>query len=774
MNRIESSRIMLILRYFDFLSNFRGKFFTKISFSFLVLFLLVFSNVFSQTSTIQGIITDASNGQTIQGANVLLLNFDNRQIKGAVTDRSGLYRLQNISPGEYKIRISYVGYITSLDTLEIKKEETITYSASLSVDNAMLDELIVSVKSEAANISGGHQRVSAVDLTRVVTPAGSGDIANYLQALPGVVSSGDRGGQLFVRGGTPSENLVLIDGLMIYQPFHIVGFFSVFPENLLANADFYAGGFSSKYSGRTSSVLDVQMRDGNINKTVGKGSISPFLAEIQAEGPLGDGKNASWIASVRSSQIERTSEALFGNTQPLHFESQFLKLTQFSDDGTRCSAMAMRTYDRGKLDFDMGNSFSWSNFVLGGKCTHLPKDSDIYVDFSAGLSHLSNTMGGSTETNLSSGLTRLSLNLDMNQSAGKLKLNYGVKSHMKWINYNIEELFQIPSSETNILMGLGGYAVSYIPIGNNLTIRPGVSLSFYANTYSPTIEPRFQLSWQPYGSNNHELNASIGIYRQTIAGISDLRDVGSAFIAWLPTPNDERMEAIHSLIGWKQNLGNGLQFSAEGYHKKLNNIPVSVWSTIAEFTTEIDYADGDIWGADVRVEFENRRFYTFLGYGYSWTEYQSAQENFNVWFGSPVQSYHPSHDRRHQLNSMISVYLGKYTAGIRWQFGTGLPFTRQMGYDGLLPFDRGLPNVRTDYGTPRVILDKPFQGRTPDYHRLDVSIEREFDLRVGSLFIQAGAINTYGRVNLFYYDVFTQRRINQLPFAPYASIKMEI
>ncbi len=749
--------------------------FLKISIiSFVVLFLIFTAGASAQSVTIRGIITDASDGQAIDGANVILLDRENKQIKGAVTDRNGFYRLQYISPGEFRIRVSYVGYNTKIDTLRFESDEnTFTYSTALSIDNTQLDELVVSVESEAAQISGGHQRVAAVDLNRVVTPAGSGDMASYLQALPGVVSAGDRGGQLFVRGGTPSENMVLIDGLLIYQPFHIVGFFSAFPENLLANADFYAGGFSPKYSGRISSVLDVQMRDGDLNNTVGSASISPFLTEIQMEGPLGDGK-ASWIASVRSSQIERTSETILGEKQPLRFESQFLKLTQFSDDGTRCSAMAMRTYDRGRLDFDMGNSFSWTNFVIGGKCTHLAQDPDIFVDFNVGLSHLSNELGGSTETNLKSGLSKFSIDLDMNQDVGDVELNYGLNSHMKWINYEIEELFQIPANETDILLGMGAYAETTIPIGNRINIRPGASFSFYANTYSPSIEPRFRFIWKPFGRENHEFNASVGIYRQTIAGISDLRDAGSAFIAWLPTPNNKRMEAVHGLIGWQQQLGNGLQFSVEGYYKKLRNIPVSVWSTIAEFTTEIDFADGDIYGADVRLEYSHSRLYAFLGYGYSLTEYQSAQENFNVWFGSPVQSYNPGHDRRHQINSMASVYFGKYTLGVRWQMGTGLPFTRQMGYDGLLPFGEGLPNIRTDYGTPRVILDKPFEGRTPAYHRLDVSIEREFKLSFSSLFLQAGVINTYNRVNLFYYDVFTQRRIDQLPFAPYASLKMEL
>src|SRR5690606_35192440 len=116
---------------------------------------------------------------------------------------------------------------------------------------------------------------------------GSGDLATYLQTLPGVVTTGDRGGQLFVRGGTPAENLALVDGIPIYQPFHILGFFSVFPEDLVSSVDFYAGGFGARYSGRTSSVLDVQMRDGNPNKLSGAGSISPFLAEVLAEGPAG-------------------------------------------------------------------------------------------------------------------------------------------------------------------------------------------------------------------------------------------------------------------------------------------------------------------------------------------------------------------------------------------------------------------------------------------------------------------------------------------------------
>jgi len=728
----------------------------------------------SQNIALSGIITDASDGRPVPGANIILLDESGEQVRGSVTDNDGVFRIRNITRGEYQVRVSYVGYATLLETVLLDGSETsVAFSRSIEIDSGTLGEVVVSVPSQSGRVVGGHQRVSAADLTRAVTPAAGGDMATYLQVLPGVVAAGDRGGQLFVRGGTPSENMALIDGLLIYQPFHIVGFFSAFPENLLANADFYAGGFSPRYNGRISSVLDVQMRDGNFQETKASASLSPFLAEIQMEGPISEG-SASWLGSVRSSQIERTSELLLGEQQPLRFESQFLKFSQLSDDGTRCSAMAMRTYDRGKLDFEMGNSFKWTNFVIGGKCTHLAQDPDIYIDLNVGLSHLSNSLGGSQETNLSSGLTKFSSELDMTQDVGNIRMNYGVYSHMKWISYDIEEIFQIPEAESEILLGVGGYAEATIPLGDRVKIRPGSAFSFYTSIYSPSIEPRVRFSWQPFGSDRHELNASVGVYRQAIAGITDLRDAGSAFIAWLPTPNEQRMEAIHTLVGWQQQFRNGLQISAEAYHKNLRNLPVTVWSTIAEFTTDIAFANGDVYGLDLRLEYGSRRFYGFLGYGLSWTEYTSAQDNFTEWFGTSVQSYHPAHDRRHQVNSMVSLDVGNFTFGLNWQMGTGLPYTRQMGFDGILPFDDGLPNIRTRYGTPRVILDRPFEGRTPAYHRLDVSVEREFNLSFATLDLQIGAINTYGRKNLFYYDVFTQRRIDQLPLAPYASVKMEL
>jgi hypothetical protein len=264
----------------------------------------------------------------------------------------------------------------------------------------------------------------------------------------------------------------------------------------------------------------------------------------------------------------------------------------------------------------------------------------------------------------------------------------------------------------------------------------------------------------------------VGLYRQYVVGISDMRDVSSVFVAWMPAPDGVPLEAFQGTLGWQQALGGGLRWSVDGYHKRMTGVPVTVWSAVAQFTTQLDRADATVSGADVRLDYSSPRFRGFLGYGYNWTIYQLARQEFTTWFGEPVLRYHPPHDRRHQLNAALSLHLGGFTASARWQFGSGLPFTRPIGFDEALDFTRELYDVTASLGTTRMLLDKPFTGRLPLVHRLDVSLDRTFGVSFGEIAVQAGVINAYDRRNLFYYDLFTGRRLDQLPLAPYASVTL--
>lgn len=726
----------------------------------------------AQTVSLQGIVTDERSGQVLEGANILLIS-DEEPVRGAATDRNGFYQLAAIPAGEYLVRITYVGYRIYEEVLQLGDIERVTLSVTLTPDEALLEEVVIAPDGGASRREAGRQRISRADMRRVPAPAAGGDLASYLQAMPGVVATGDRGGQLYIRGGTPSQNAILMDGAVIYQPFHMIGFFSAFPEELVSGTDFYAGGFGPRYSDRISSVMDIRMRDGDRNRFQGSASLSPFVAEVVTEGPIARERSA-WIASMRHSMIEQSGDWLLGREQPIHFESQYLRVSQVAAGDSRCSALAMRTYDRGRLDPELDDTFSWTNFVLSGRCQLLPEGSGMFIELNSGVSHMGNRMRTTDISELTSDITRVNLDATLTQFLGNVQLDYGMATHMKFMNYELSDLFELPRERVNILFGVGVHFQARIPLGDRAWIEPGSALALYPGEFDPSLEPRLRFSWQPFGRETEELSAAAGIYRQALTGITDMRDAGAAFIAWLPAPvGGSQMEAVHALLGWRQQLGGGFQFSVEGYRKWLRNQPVTTWSTLAQFNTNLALADGTVYGGDIRLEYNSRRFYGMIGYGYSRTEYESSQEHFGTWFGEPVQRYHPVHDQRHQIQALSSLDLGPFTFNARWQLGTGFPFTRPMGFDEFIAFDERLPDVRDEYGITRLIMDRPFDGRLPAYHRLDLSLERSFDFPGARLNLEAGAINSYNRRNLFYFDVYTQRRIDQLPFAPYLSVKLQ-
>lgn len=732
------------------------------------------SDLKAQNSSLQGIITDYTTGEALFGANILLHSVDNDDLMyGVATGGDGFFRIGSILAGSYFIRVSYIGYETVSDTLVFSSSEDKTFNQSLETDESTLGELVVSRPTIATQRIEGAQRISPSEIRRVPSPA-SGDLAAYLQTLPGVVTTGDRGGQVFIRGGSPSENMVLIDGALIYQPTHIVGFFSPIPGELIAGADFYAGGFSPKFTGRISSVMDIQLRHGDRFNNSASASISPFAADVFAEGPIVNG-SSSWVLSARNSLIEKTSSWYPIENQPLQFQSQFFKTSYIQDD-TRCSGMILHTYDRGRMDFDTDENIQWRNFVMGGRCVALPEGSSTLMTTNVNFSRFSNKLEDSGPFGFKSSAMRLNLDVDLRQYAGNVRFDYGGFSRLKFLSYDLGEKFAGFNLESSSQFLMGGHVQASVPIGNKLNIQPGLGFS-YNGDFGVGYEPRFRFSWRPFGRESEEFSGSAGIYLQPLTGISDIRDVSSVFVAWMSAPiGDSQLRSFHATLGWQQVLTGGLTWSVETYYKEMNNLAIPVWNTIAEFTTDLALANGNVYGADFRIEYNRGNFYGLIGYGYNWTLYESAQDHFNIWFGEPVQDFHPPHDRRHQINALISLDIGEYTSGIRWQMGSGLPFTQPLGFDDVLDFRDRLPSVNRDRGIRRVIMDKPFQGRMPTIHRLDISIERSYQISTSgtNLNVQAGAINIYDQSNIFFYDIYTSRRIDQLSFSPYVTLKLEV
>jgi hypothetical protein len=739
---------------------------------FLVLFLTPVGSLFSQPNIIRGIVTDGQSGQTLASATISIQQLPEGELDGTTTDQNGFYQTGSLEPGEYLFQVRYVGYETYQDTISVNRNSgVISRNVSLNPSSEELEE--VTVSDQGLRGGSGRINVSPENFDRAPSPAGSSDLVSYIQTQPGVLVTGDRGGQLFVRGGMPSENLILMDGTLVYQPFHIVGFFSVFPEDVVASADFYAGGFGPRYSGRASSVMDVRLKNGNLYERNWSASVSPFISDLFIETPIKEGKS-SLMVSLRGSLIEESSKWYLQEHQPLKFNSQLAKFNGVSNTGVSCSAMMMRTYDRGKLDFESDQYFKWNNFVTGGRCAGASESSSLsFMEMNFGLSYFSNETGGGGSGKRFSNIFRSNLDLSFTHFWGETRIDYGFFTNYRTVRYDLVNRFISLDSSEESFLSTGGYLNVKIPVGEYLTVEPGVVATSYMNRTPSSVEPRFQYSLNIPGMLNSEFHGAVGIYRQPLIGLSDFRDAGTAFTAWMLQPDSDRtLQTNHFLMGWRSSFSHLFEFSIEGYHKQIKDTPVSVWSSVAEFTTDVAYADGTVNGFDARLNFDARNIYAGLGYGYSITEYKTAQDHFTRWFGEEVQKYNPSHDRRHQINAQFGFEIGNFSANLNWSYGSGMPFTRPAGFDSFFSFEDGPPDVTGDYGTPRLLLDKPFQGRLPQYHRLDLSMEQRVDLNTLDLKVQLGAINLYDQNNLFYYDVFFQRGINQLPLVPYLSLKM--
>jgi len=246
------------------------------------------------------------------------------------------------------------------------------------------------------------------------------------------------------------------------------------------------------------------------------------------------------------------------------------------------------------------------------------------------------------------------------------------------------------------------------------------------------------------------------------------------FTVWTPSESGDPLpQAIHGIVGYRQRIGSFMEASVEGYVKDLRNIPVPQWTTEARFNTRTTIANGLTYGVDARIELTADPLYAYVGYGWTKVSYEAARDDLGAWIEGDLFSYAPPHDRRHQVNTVVSYDLAGFTANASWEFGSGRPYTKVYGFNVALSLPQQFPS--TSPGTAQVFYDRPYGARLPVYHRLDVSLERAFTLSDRlSLESKLGAINTYDRSNIFYYDVNALQRVDQSPLLPYLSLRVII
>ncbi len=724
----------------------------------------------AQTATVRGFVTDEADGQELIGVNVALEDGSGRLV-GAATDTDGFYIITGVDLGRYILRASFVGYATHVDTLTLEAGIR-RVNIELGADENLLGE--VRVESErttgAANVTAGLQKIRPEDIELVPTPDVSGDLASYLTTLPGVVTTGDQGGQVYIRGGEPSQNLVLLDGMPVYQPFHVLGFYSAFPTDIVSNADVYAGGYTARYGGQLSSVLDVTARNGNKRRFGASASVAPFVSSVLVEGPLVPDR-VSFLANARVSVIEQGAARLVERDLPYTFGDFFGKLHATPTSGSQLSISALHTYDRGIVgdpDSPDPEEVRWENGAVGLRYLLLPVNVQVLGEVLLSLSRLNTELGPSVAPQRSSDINRFRGEFNLTYYLGFADTHFGGFIEQLHVDSDLGGFYQNVESESASVIEAGFYVEPEMRPAKGLTVEPGLRVTTSPNKNLVFVEPRFRAVWEV---GPHQLSAATGLYHQTLVGLSDRRDATSIFTAWTTTPDGEAPEAFHAIVGYRITPAPWLDLAVEGFYKKLDALSIGEFTATPRLTTRLQQAEGEVKGMDARVEVRQGPFYGFVNYGLSSVEYTVVDPIYEVQFGDPLLRFRPPHDRRHQVNALASVSLFGFDLSARWQFGSGLPFSRALGFDVFINIDEGIDPF-TEGGRPRVIYERPFDSELPTYHRLDVSVERTFDLGPAALTAQAGVINAYDRRNLFAYDTFTLRRSDQLPFVPSFGLKI--
>lgn len=753
---------------------------------FLILLFLSVNTLllFSQTGEVRGVVFDKTTGEALIGVSVIVQETQ----QGAATDLNGFFTINKIEPGNYTLRATYLGYDTIRIKVKVEKKKVVSKTIYLSEAVIDVGEVVVSAEAQEkkTKTNVATTKLTQKNLQQMVTVGGEPDLVQSLQVLPGVTTTGDQGGQLFIRGGSPVMNKILLDGMTIYNPFHSIGLFSVFDSDIIRNADVYSAGFGSQYGGRISAVVDVTTREGSKNRVAGKVSVNPFTSKFLLEGPLKKfkegGSSISYILSYKTSYLNKTSNSFYSYIEkdrlPYSFDDLYGKISVNARNGSKFEVFGFNFKDR--VNFVNSTSYDWKSSGFGTRFVAIPDATHTIVDGFVSFSNYSMQQLEVDNLPRESGISGFNVGLNFTYLMGQSDIKYGIElngfsTDFETFNTAGRKLEQ-NDNNTEI-----AFYIRHRSVLKRWVIEPGFRLQYYASLAEQSPEPRLSLKYN--AGSRLRFTAAGGLYSQNLmAAVSD-RDVVNLFYGFLASPEslpstfngEERTTRLqksrHLVLGVEYDINSHLEVLVEGYVKKFNQITNvnrdKLFQDIPDNYDKPEYLrkdfiieQGQASGVDVRFKYDYKNIYLWMVYSLTYVDRNDG-----------IRTYFPNFDRRHNVNVVGAYSFGKkknWEVNARWNFGSGFPFTLTQGFYELLPFQGGVGQDYTSAnGDLGILYGDINTGRLPYFHRLDISVKNKIVINKNSeLNIIASCINVYDRANIFYFDRVNYTRINQLPILP--------
>ncbi|MFC2128386.1 TonB-dependent receptor plug domain-containing protein [Bacteroidota bacterium] len=761
----------------------------KLKFIFLLLLFPLI--VFSQKYTISGYIEDAETGEKLISASVINQN----NFKGVVSNNYGFYSYTE-TKGNINLSFSYIGYKPFNTEFNLEQDSILNVSLQPNID---IEEVVVTgnrIENIVRRSQISMNEIQVKQIKNIPVLFGEVDVLKAIQLLPGVQSGSEGTSGFYVRGGGPDQNLILLDGVPVYNANHLFGFFSVFNADAISTVKLIKGGFPARYGGRLSSVLDIRMKEGNNKKFKGEGSIGIISSKLTLEGPLFN-ENTSFIISGRRTYIDIL-------TQPL------IKLQSSASDYDKFSA-GYYFYDlNAKVNHKFSNkSRLYLSAYLGKDKAYLnsSQTQQPYYDannFGLGWGNktlalrwnymitnklFSNTTLTYSEYIFNTGLEMIEKTNDITDTEFEFEYISGIDDVAGKIDFDY-----IPNPNHNIKFGINNIYHTFKPGVNTFYVQldenaEPIDTTFgnkeiYANEYSAYVEDDFRIgalfkaniglhysgflvnkafyhSIQPRISARYLITENLSVkaaYSEMSQYIHLLTNtsIGMPTDLWLPvTENIKPQQSTQFAVGAALSLNKIFDVSLEGFYKKMDRLieykeGASFLSFDNSWEDKIETGEGWAYGLEFLLEKKTGKTTGWLGYTLSWANRQFE----NISFG---EIFPYKYDRRHDLSFVLMhKFNEKVDIGLTWVYGTGNAVT--LSFEKYSSLESSMESDNYDYyyalgwnptGNDIEYFEKRNNYRMPSYHRLDLGVNFHKTKKWGERTWSFGVYNAYNRKNPF-------------------------
>lgn len=728
-----------------------------------------------QGAELTGVVEDAASGEGLDFVNVVAIYLADSDVRrGTSSEADGVYRLESLRPGTYRLLSSRIGYVTREDTVRVVDPVTrfdvaLTESAiEFGGVDVIADRLAKEKELQPSLVSLDQETLKSLPAIGEMDPLRS------LQLLPGVQSASDISSGLYIRGGGPDQTLVLLDEVPIYNPTHAFGFFSTFNGDLVDEVKLYKGAYPAEYAGRLGAVVDVKTRPPEAEEVQGKLGLSTVTSRLSLEGPAGE--RAGWSFGVRRTFLEPLLDAIRSEENEIpdyYFYDLNGGYRWTGSDGDRVQVSLYRGRDQLRFDLDDDSYFqlAWGNTVISTAYSHIFATAFL-TDFRLSVSEYRSDNEAkifTTPVAFGNRLFDLSLRGDVTYEwNSQRRITAGLIASRFEFEFDQEFNEDQQVDYERQPYDLSAFLQDEWQAREGTRVQSGLRARYFSDGDRFLLEPRLSLG-QRLGERTR-LKVAAGVYHQYLQLVSTEGFSAGDFYV----PVDASAEPSRSL-----QLVGGVEFdpsreyglAAETYYTSLDELLTFDNRTTGD-SSEIDaesifITNGTGWASGLELFAEKRtgEVTGWIGYTLGYTRRSFAELNEG-------EEFPPKYDRRHDISAIANWRRGPWTYGVSFVYATGQAFTPASAL-------YTIRNPAEDLYEVLVLPGERNSARLLPYHRLDLSLTRDFRLFGYEAKWLLQAFNAYSRRNEWFvqYDTedlaSTPEVVKMLPLIPSLGLEVE-